>query len=177
MQTEEIVINLVLLVFATFGWLAARFYLRVTDRIKSGLLLKLRKPVSISKILIPSLILLAAVLAHYRNVQWLIYSAEITLAALFVVLTATTLLLASILAVYLNTSTRKQVKATTEAQIFRYLIAATLYVVTALMATVLFCVRAAANSRSGRHTSGDPWGYHGYESYEDKARRINGGPY
>lgn len=177
MQTEDMVFNLLLLVFAAFGWLSARFYLRVTDGIKNGLLVKLRKPVSISKILIPSLILLSAVLAYYRNVEWLNYSAEITLAALFMVLIATTLLLSSILAVYLNTRTRRRVKATTEAQIFRYLMAAALFVVTALMATALFCVRSAANSRSGRYSSGDPWGYHGYESYEEKTRRINGGPY
>lgn len=173
---SEFLVYLALLSFAAFGYVSARFYLNVTTGI-DGNLAKLRKPVSVTKFLIPLLILLAIVFTHYRN--GFTYSADVTIAALLIALFLSIFLLIAIVSIYLHTETREQAKKTTETRVVHFWLIASLAVAKFAWQAFVYIVKLSANSRSdgGNDRKRTPYGYHGYLSYKEESKRATGKRY
>ncbi|HBX60522.1 MULTISPECIES: hypothetical protein [unclassified Methylophaga] len=82
-----------------------------------------------------------------------------------------------VLMTLLSVDCRQRARESVEGRVVHYLLIATVISASFAWKAFAWFLRLAASTRSARYNGGSPYGYHGYESYEDKSRRINGGPY
>jgi|GEM_PF-5175344 len=70
---------------------------------------------------------------------------------------------------------RENAKKTIEGRLVAVLISTIVLITPYLAKASLWFVRLAASTKSSHDIPPEPYGYHGYESYEEKHRRIHGG--